>query len=223
MTGLARFVREGLGACADPAKAAPMARYMKTSMPFYGVQKPERESMYKEMRRRFVPSTREEYELGILSLWKLPHREEKYAAIEYARQHPAFIRMDSLPLYERMIREGAWWDFVDDIAANLVGRAAQDDWKRMKPVLDRWIQDPDLWIRRSAILAQLRFKEKTDSETLFRYCRLRSAEHEFFIRKAIGWSLRQYARVAPDAVRGFLRENRSRLSPLSLREAGKHL
>lgn len=220
---LADFIRAGLEERANPANAVPMASYMKTSMPFYGVKKPDRVPLYREMRKRFAPQNRRDYEAGVRALWRLPHREEKYAAITFARQNDAFISADSLPLYERLVRDGAWWDLVDDLAVHLVGRAQLKERTLVRPVIDRWIDDQDMWIRRTALLSQNRHKQKTIQRQLFRHCLRRSAEKEFFIRKAIGWALRDYSYTAPEAVRDFLLANRERLAPLSFREGAKQL
>src|SRR5262249_39917359 len=104
---LARFVTSNFESLGDPARAAQMAAYMKTTQPFHGVPTPARAPILKEMRKRFPPIDRKSYERGVLALWTLPHREEQYAAIAYARQHPEFVAPASLALYERMIREGA--------------------------------------------------------------------------------------------------------------------
>jgi 3-methyladenine DNA glycosylase AlkD len=122
-----------------------------------------------------------------------------------------------------MIVEGAWWDFVDDIAIRLVGMVLLDDRERMHPKLDRWIDDPNMWIRRTAILSQIKHRDRTDQDQLFGYCLKRADEKEFFIRKAIGWALREYAKTEPDAVREFALNHRDQLSGLSFREATKHL
>jgi len=222
--GLVKFVREELARIAEPTKAPSMAAYMKTSQPFYGVTRPKlNAALCKQMRLRFVPSDRAAYERGVLALWGLPHREEQYAAIEYARQHPRFIVPQSMRLYERLIRQGAWWDLVDDIAEYLVGSATLAYRSQVRCTLERWIEDPDLWIRRTAIIAQVQHKGATDGPQLFDYCLRRSGESEFFIRKAIGWALRAYSKSNPEAVRDFLLENRKTLAPLSLREGAKHL
>jgi len=105
---LVRFIESEFQALADPAKAAPMQAYMKTAEPFYGIQKLERARIFRQLKKRFSPANRREYEAGIRALWRLPHREEKYAAIQYAVQTPALITGKSLPLYEKLIREGAW-------------------------------------------------------------------------------------------------------------------
>jgi 3-methyladenine DNA glycosylase AlkD len=175
------------------------------------------------MRRRFPISSRAEYLAAVKALWERPHREEKYCAIGLAVDYPEYITIGSVPLYRRMVVEGAWWDFVDDIAIRLVGRVLLEDRSRMHPKLDRWIDDPDMWIRRTAILSQIKHKDRTDQEQLFEYCLSRAHEKEFFIRKAIGWALREYAKTDPDAVREFAVEHRGELSGLSFREATKHI
>jgi 3-methyladenine DNA glycosylase AlkD len=220
---LVRFVQKSLAAKANPRKAVEMAAYMKTAMPFYGVQQPDREAIQCEIKDRFAIAGRQEYERAVLSLWRLERREEKYLAIAVAQIYPDLVRPESLPLYERMIREGAWWDFVDEIAGRIVGALVLEYPRRMWPIMDRWIDDDDLWIRRAAIICQLKHKERTDHLRLFRYCLARAAESDFFIRKGIGWALRQYSYTAPERVRDFLIENRAVLSPLSYREGAKVL
>jgi 3-methyladenine DNA glycosylase AlkD len=212
-----------LARLADPVRAPAMQAYMKTSMPFYGVTSPARRLVARRLRDEFPPTTPAEYRAQVEHLWALAHREEKYLAIDVAQVHRRFITFEQLDLYERIIREGAWWDFVDEIAAHLVGRVVLDDRERMRPVLERWIDDPDLWIRRTAILSQLLHKDRTDAPMLFDFCDRRAGEKEFFTRKAIGWALRQYARTDPDAVREFVASHTDSLSGLSIREATKHL
>ncbi len=217
------FVTRELAAAADPTKAAPMARYMKTTDPFYGVQKPGRTKILREMKRRFPVTTAAEYENAVLDLWKLPHREERYLAIGLAIGYPEFLTFDRLPLYRRLIAEGAWWDFVDDVAARCVGPVWLEDRNRTTPVMGEWIDGPDMWLRRTAIIGHLKHKDRTDAATLFDFCLRRSHEKEFFIRKAIGWALRQYAKTDPDEVRKFALSHREELSGLSFREATKYL
>jgi 3-methyladenine DNA glycosylase AlkD len=220
---LARYVTMQLKRLADPAKARAMAAYMKTTQPFFGVPTPMRVAMLKQMGDRFAPRNQKAYARSVTALWKLPHREEQYCAISFARRYEQFIMPASIPLYERMIREGAWWDFVDEIAANLVGAVYANFRAQMQPVIERWIDDEDMWIRRSAILSHLKHKQNTDAAQLFRHCLKRAHEPEFFIRKAIGWGLREYSKTDPRAVRAFLKKNRKQLSNLSFAEGSKHL
>jgi 3-methyladenine DNA glycosylase AlkD len=220
---LARYVTAELRRLADPAKAPAMAAYMKTAQPFYGVPTPIRTIILREVRDRFVPLDQKSYERNVLALWKLPYREERYCAIAYARQHAEFITPSALRLYERMIRDGAWWDFVDEIAVNLVGGVLGNFRSETRPMIERWIDDPDMWIRRTAILAHLKHKNATDAAQLFDHCLRRAHEREFFIRKAIGWALREHSKTDPRGVRAFLKNNRQRLSKLSFDEGSKHL
>jgi 3-methyladenine DNA glycosylase AlkD len=220
---LARFVTAELRTLADPARAPAMAAYMKTEQPFYGVPTPARAIMMRATRDRFVPLDDKSYARNVLALWNLPHREEQYCAIAYARQHPQFITVSALPLYERMIREGAWWDFVDEIAINLVGSVYGNSRAKTRPIIEKWIDDPDMWIRRTALISHMKHKKDTDVAQLFDHCIRRSHEREFFIRKAIGWALREYSKTDPRRVRAFLKTNRQRLSNLSFAEASKHL
>ena len=220
---LARYAQAVLIELADPAKAAPMAAYMKTTMPFYGVTKPGRVPIARDLKERFPPVDAEDYRAKVLALWALPHREEKYLAIGYAWDFRRYVVFPQVDLFERMIVDGAWWDCVDELASPIVGKIVREDRARMRPILERWIDGDDLWLRRSAILCQNRHKQDTDQEMLFDFCLRRAHEKEFFIRKAIGWALREYARSRPDAVRGFLADHGDAFSGLSRREAARHL
>ena len=219
---LAELAARELRARANPDKAAPMAAYMKTEMPFYGVQKPGRREVLRAL-EQFRPQSLAEYRAGVLALWGRPHREEKYLAIAWARRWNDFIRLETLDLYERLIREGAWWDLVDGVAPYLVGQLLLEHRRDLTAVMKAWIHDDDLWIRRSALISQLRHKAQTDAGLLFEFCVDRASEREFFIRKAIGWALREYSKSAPERVADFLAEHREVLSPLSFREGNKVL
>ena len=223
MGELARFVSSRFAQLADAEKASQMAAYMKTEQPFYGVQKPDRVPVFREMLKQFKAATFADYKKRVLELWRLKHREEQYAAIHYATKHKDFITAEAMPLFERLIREGQWWDLVDPVAIDLVGAALLRDKKTVQPTIDAWLDDDDLWIRRTALIGQIKHKEKTDERRLFRYCTKRAAEKEFFIRKAIGWALREYSYVAPQAVADYLINNREKLSGLSYREGAKQL
>ena len=220
---IAERISAELTSRSEPEKAAPMAAYMKTEMPFLGVQKAGRVAAWRAVRGEIEIADGAGYERAVLALWKRPHREEKYMALVIARAFSDFITLDALALYERLIREGAWWDFVDDIAVNLVGALWTHHPKVVGPKMDAWIKDDDMWIRRTAIIGQNKRREATDARRLFRYCRARAFEKEFFIRKAIGWALREYSYSAPERVIDFLSEEKESLAPLSYREGAKAL
>lgn len=220
---LVNIARKELSALSDARKAREMAAYMKTDMPFFGVQKPEREKVLKVLKRECPPDSRTAYEQSIRSLWNEPERECKYLAIRYARAFPAHIVPASMPLYQRLIIEGAWWDFVDEVAIQIVGPLLLREPVRLEPMMTKWLQAKHLWLRRSAIVVRIKHKDQTNQARLFKACEQCLQENEFFIRKAIGWALREYAKARPEAVRRFLREHREELSTLSFREASKHL
>jgi len=224
MTELAvRYVQEALAAKANPAKAEGMQAYMKTKMPSYGVQKPGRTEVLGHLRREFAPVDRDGYQDLVTALWELPHREEKYLAQGVAVMFSQFIVPDSLPLYHRFIVEGAWWDFVDETATHLIRELVLDHPREIWPTVDDWNDQDDMWLRRTSIICQIGAKERTDEERLFRFCEKRMHEQEFFIRKAIGWALREHAKTDPAAVARFASEHRRDLSGLSFREATKHI
>lgn len=220
---LADRATTALTALGDPAAATSMAAYMKTDMPFHGVKKAGRTTVLRDLVADFPLATHGQYVATVDALWDQPGREEKYLAIAWARHWSRWIVPASLPLYERLVVDGAWWDFVDDVAPNLVGRVLLEHRAELRPVLDEWVDDENLWRRRAAIIAQLKHKEDTDEEMLFAFCLRRAHEDEFFVRKAIGWALRQYARVDPEAVRTFVLDHRETWSGLTFREATKHL
>lgn len=217
------LVRRELRAVSDSRKAVEMAQYMKSAMPFYGVQKPDRIPIFRQLSRDFAPTCQSEYIKIVETLWEGDHREERYLAIDYAQKFVRFADSSSLPLFEHMIRSGAWWDFIDPIASALVGSVLRSERDSVAAVLNKWIENEDMWIRRSAILSQLKHKTATDRTMLFEFCLTTMHEREFFIRKAIGWALREYSYSEPEAVKDFLLANKSELSPLSFREGAKHL
>lgn len=223
MNDCVAFVQNALTEAANPEKADGMQAYMKTDMPFYGVQKPGRVKIMREIKTRFPPQDRDEYEALALALWGLPHREEKYLAQGVAVTFKQFMVPESLGMYKQFIVEGAWWDFVDETATHMIRELLLNDPAETWPTVDRWIDDEDMWLRRTAIICQVGAKEQTDAVRLFRFCESRMHEKEFFIPKAIGWALREYAKTDARAVAEFAKTHRSELSGLSFREATKHI
>lgn len=220
---ISKYVQTELSRLADEQKAVEMAAYMKTDMPFWGVQKPDRVPIIREMKKRFAPRSLVGYEENIRALWEGEKREEKYLAINYAESFKEYMIPQAIPIFERLVREGQWWDYVDPIASWLVGRTLLNHEEVVRPTIESYVEDEDFWIRRTALLAHLGHKEKTRGDCLLRYCSALSHEKEFFIRKAIGWALREYSKSEPDKVAKYLKKNESKLSPLSYREGAKHL
>jgi 3-methyladenine DNA glycosylase AlkD len=162
----------------------------------------------------------------VLELWRAAKfREERYAAVGLAsdRRYLAYRTRAAIPLLEEMIVTGAWWDYVDALASHPLGDVLVSDPRGVAPVMRKWARGRDMWMRRAAILCQLRRKRDTDLALLYDCIEPNLADREFFMRKAIGWALRQYAWTDPAEVDRYVRTNHARLSPLSTREALKNL
>jgi 3-methyladenine DNA glycosylase AlkD len=230
-------VRAALEKAADPMKAPKMQAYMKSAMPYRGVSGPEQKAIWRRLFPAHALSSRAEWEEVALTMWRgATFREERYAAIALTdlRTYAAHRTMASLPMFEEMIVSGAWWDFVDAIATHQLGDVLRADRSRMSKLMRRWSRDADMWKRRAAILCQIRCKRDTDLSLLYDCIEPSLSGHstrandgslmagQFFIRKAIGWALRQYAWVDPREVKRYVKENRGRLSGLSIREALKN-
>lgn len=201
--------------------ALKQSAYLKELFPFFGLSHPLRREVQKPLFKLPISSEKELIEL-VDALWEKKEREFHYVAQELLYHHRKLWSCDIFSLLERMIRSQSWWDTVDFIAANLLGTALQRFPEKIS-MMDTWIRDSFFWIRRSALLFQLKWKEKTDETRLFQYCTLTLAEKEFFIRKAIGWVLREYSKSRPEQVRHFVDAHQNVLSGLSFREATKYL
>lgn len=219
-------VRDRLAELGDPAKAEPMRAYMKSTLPFRGVQRPELRRACERLYTEHALDDRAVWDATVRTLFDdATFREERYAAVELVG-HKAYHRwqdVDTLRLYDHLVVTGGWWDYVDELASRGVGPILRADPVRVTPVLLAWAEDPDIWRRRTAILAQLRSKAETDTELLTACIAPSLGENEFFLRKAIGWALREYARTDPDWVRAYVDALGDRISPLSRREALRRL
>ena len=206
----------------DPARAEGMSAYMKHRFPFLGISSPERRRLVKIALAGLPRPTEDDLLEFAQGCWERPEREYQYAAIDQLRKAAKRLSEEFLNELPWMIVTKPWWDSCDPLSGTVVGGIVKR-FPRSAWMMDEWISDEDLWLRRAALLHQLKWKEDCDQDRLFRFCRLTMEEKDFFIRKAIGWALRQHARVAPREVSRFLTENRERLSGLSFREAAKHL
>ncbi|MGW5851433.1 DNA alkylation repair protein [Streptomyces sp. NPDC055254] len=210
------------GAAADPVRAAAMAAYMKDVAPFLGIPTPRRRELSGTVVRDTPEPTEEDCAALALGCGRLPEREYRYFAVDYLRRHVARCSSGFLPVVRHLIVTVPWWDTVDLLAAHTVGPLVAAD-PALGAVMDEWIEDEDRWLVRAALLHQLRSKDATDADRLFAHCRRRAGHPDFFVRKAIGWSLREYARTDPGAVRAFVAAEGDRLSALSAREALRNL
>ena len=202
-----------------------MQAYMKSSMPYRGVQLPALRAICRTLFAAHPLDSQAAWRAAVHELWYgASYREERYAAIELlgSRRYAAYRTLDVLPLYAELISSGAWWDLVDAIS-HLVGELLRRYGQVVHPTLLAWSRGDDVWLRRSSIICQVGLKEHTDQELLFACIAPSLGERDFFLRKGIGWALRDYARVAPEAVRSYVAEHTGELSGLSRREALKHL
>lgn len=216
-------IRSRLRAAADPARAAGSKAYLKSDMPALGVRVPDVRKITTGAAAEWPCGSFEELHGTVLELWRsAAFREERSAAIDLTGSRLAADRLEMLAVYEEIIRTGAWWDLVDGVAHRLCALL-----QARRPELERklrtWSKDPDMWIRRSAITAQLGAKAATDPVLLAAVIEANLADREFFIRKAIGWALREYAKTDPAWVRQYVARHETELSPLSRREALRNL
>jgi len=224
---LAAALRAGLAAIADPAKAPAMQAYMKSAMPFRGVPTPERRRLVRDViATGGPPSDRDMWESTVAELWDgAAFREERYVALDLCAHRSARRWQDAatVPMYDHFIVTGAWWDHVDAVAIALLGPILRAHRAAVQPVVLRWIADPDPWRRRASIIVQNGAKAETDTALLAEAILANAGDDNFFLRKGIGWALREYAKTDPDWVRAFVATNEARLSPLSRREALKRI
>jgi 3-methyladenine DNA glycosylase AlkD len=213
-------IRDSFRAQGKPEVAQGQMAYMRNQFDYFGLKMPAWTTLTKEIHRELgVPDGQDLIDLARLC-YDDDHREMQYFAIETVqkmlkKQPPEFINF-----LEELILEKSWWDTVDWIA-KLVGMHFQRYPDLIKPVTERWMASGELWLQRVCLIFQLRYKEHTDSELLFKYIRQLAGSKEFFLQKAAGWALRQYSKTKPEAVLIFLAT--STVSTLTRREGGRLL
>ena len=220
---LAAQIDAGLRARARPERAAGEKAYLKSSLEHYGTSMPAIRSAVLEVVGR-GGLAHEDLVALVEDLWAVPVHERRAAAVEVMEAHPGVLRADDIVLLERLLRECRTWALVDGLASSVVGPLVERE-PSLGATLDRWAADEDFWIRRSALLALLLAlrRGEGDFERFGRYADAMLEEKEFFIRKAIGWVLRDTARKRPDLVFEWLLPRAARASGLTVREAVKHL
>lgn len=199
---------------------------MKSEMPYVGVRAPEVRDVCREVFASYPFADAQSWRTDVLSMWRSArHREERYAAIALGghRKARAFRTIEALSMYEEIIVTGAWWDYVDDVAEHQVGELLRHYPGPMRRAMLAWSRSTDIWKRRTAIICQMRFGDLTDLTLLYACIEPSLACKEFFLRKAIGWALRQVAWRDPDEVVRYVQEHDAELSPLSRREALKNV
>lgn len=198
-----------------------MKKYMKNKFDFYGIKSPLRKELCKSfLKKENIPGIIE-IESIIKTLWNEPERELQYFAMELLSKYSNDTDTHALELFEYMIINKSWWDTVDYISVNLVGKHFLKFPELTLPLSNKWTTSNNIWLQRTSILFQLKYKSKTDLPLLFKYILMHSESKEFFIRKAIGWALREYSKTDPNTIINFVNSNK--LSGLSTREALKRI
>ncbi len=203
---------------ADAGEAQGMADYMKNRFVFFGIKAPLRKQLGKQfIKQHGLPA---DVEATVRELWKLPQREVHYFAQELCGKLAKKAPPERLGLYEELITTHSWWDSIDYISQHLCGVHLLVYPELKTKAVKKWVKSNNIWLMRTALLFQMPYKKQTDEKLLFDLCREMAAEEDFFVRKAIGWALRQYARTEPRRVKEFV--EKTALSPLSRKEALKH-
>jgi len=210
------------GAAGDPRRATGAAAYMRDQFPFLGIAAPRQKALSREVLAGLPAPSENDLVAVARACWALPEREYQYFAVGLLRRQVSVCSAAFLPVAGELVTTKPWWDTVDALAGRVVGPlvAAHPD---LVTTMDAWSTDADLWLVRTAILHQLFYRSATDARRLFDYCDRQAGHRDFFVRKAIGWALREYAKTDPAAVRSFVDTHRDRLSGLSVREALKNL
>ncbi len=205
----------------NPEKAGWMKKYMRNQYEFIGLASPERKKIKSEFIRKNGKPAIDELDKFLFAAWENPYREIQHTAMEIANSLHRNYLPEHIDLFEELIQMKSWWDTIDYIAPTLAGTYFIKYPETRIPFAEKWMNSLHVFLMRSSVIYQLKYKENTDTEFLFRACQNLSGEKDFFIRKAIGWALRQYSKYNADAVIDFV--NNNKLSPLSKKEALKWL
>ena len=216
-----RAVRAALRPLKNAERAAGMRAYMRNQFEYLGVSMPDHRAAVAPLIKSFSPADREELRMAAEGLWRMREREYQYVAIGLLGRYQAILTLDDLPWLLELVQQKSWWDTVDSLLKPIIPVVRRAGAKG-KRAMDAAVKHENFWVRRIAMLHQLGLREEVDTERLFRYAELLAAEKEFFIRKAIGWALRDYAWHDWRAVEKFLKSTRAGFSGLTVREARKN-
>ncbi len=202
-------------------KALSMKAYMKDRFPFLGVSSPER----KEIQKKHFPQWKKERFTSHMDiakqLWNQKEREFSYVAMDWMKANSIWKESGSINQFETWILDDSWWDTVDFLASTCVGGYFLQYPEERDLWIEKWNNSSNFWLNRTALIFQLKYKNQVDSDLLFALIDTHKTQNEFFIRKAIGWALRELSKTQPELVRNYLA--RTELSGLSVREASKYL
>lgn len=217
--GYLQSLEQTFAANANLSDAVQMKKYMKDLFDFYGMKSPIRKEIYKSQKQQFGLIPVNEKDEIVRWCWEAPQREWQYFCMEFLSKEAKETDEGIIELYEYLITNKSWWDTVDFIASNLVGVCFLKYPDRIPAVTAKWMNSGNMWLQRTCILFQLKYRKKTNTQLLEGFIKPLKESKEFFIRKAIGWALREYSKTNPTYVKEFVKNNR--LSGLSRREALK--
>jgi 3-methyladenine DNA glycosylase AlkD len=221
---VAKFHREvwaALRPLKNAERAAGMRAYMRNQFEYLGVSMPDHRAAVAPLIKSFSPADQEELRMAAEGLWQMREREYQYVAVGLLGRCQAILTLDDLPWLLNLVQQKPWWDTVDSLLKAIIP-VVQRAGAKGKRAMDAAVKHENFWVRRIAILHQLGLRDEVDTKRLFRYAELLAAEKEFFIRKAIGWALRDYAWHDWRAIEKFLKSTRAGLSGLTVREAKKN-
>ncbi len=199
--------------------AIPMKKYMRNQFDYFGIKAAERRLLCNEyLKNHTLPERRELHKI-VKELWKMDERELQYFAIELLMKSKKQWTVEDVTLIEYLVTNKSWWDTVDFLAALIAGAWFKKFPEQIKPVTEKWNSSENIWLQRTSILFQLKYKQDTDLKLLSKYIKRLSSSKEFFVQKAIGWILREYSKTDPALVQQFVETQK--LMPLSKREAMK--
>ena len=212
---------ESMAGAADVQNAQPMAAYLRDQFPCLGIKSPQRRELLRAFLKEYGLPAVGEMPLVARELWELPEREHQYNALDILRRQQKKLGPDFVPTLEWLVTTKSWWDTVDALASNTAGTIFANYAEARDTAVQRWRFVENIWLRRTTLLFQLKYRDKTDVPLLFSLIEENLEDKEFFIQKAIGWSLREYSKTDETAVRDFVA--RTDLSPFAEREALKWL
>lgn len=208
---------------ANHAKSGPMKSYMKDHFEFFGIKSPVRKDLLRKFTKEYEIPEGDDLKALVTLMWENPHREFQYSALEFMAKRLRKMDESFIPFMEGLILKKSWWDTVDWLAPNGCGKLFQKFPELLRPTTDSWNESENIWLIRSSIIFQLKYREQTDWDLMQAYILHHAKNNEFFIRKAAGWALRQYSKYRPDLVKEFIDGYRADLSNLTIREGSKYL
>lgn len=220
---LTDYFSEELKAQAHPHTGEKMSAYMKNHFAFYGVPSPARRAIltniWKQEKSAFLshirPLTQE--------LWIKDQREYQMIALDLMGKSKKVFKIEDLPLLEYFITTKSWWDTVDFLASTMIGHILKGRADEAEAVAERYMSSDNMWLQRTALIFQLKYKDETDEALLYRLIDQTTGSKEFFINKASGWALRQYSKFQPASVEQYISDNREKLAKLTIKEGSKYL